>query len=98
MKNEKVELFVQAADSRLQKPLVQLLEGPAGELGLTNDWDSVPMAINLLVKRQKRINKSIVVDSQKDFEDVVEKVVENPITKLPPKMDDSTIDDLIKGI
>ncbi|MCO5551344.1 hypothetical protein L7F22_004845 [Adiantum nelumboides] len=65
---EKVELFVQAADSRLQKSLVQLLEDPAGELGLTNDWDAVPVAINLLMKRQKRIDKSIVVDSHEDFE------------------------------
>ncbi|MCO5548169.1 hypothetical protein L7F22_001627 [Adiantum nelumboides] len=37
LRSEKVELFVQAADSRLQKSLVQLFEDPAGELGLTND-------------------------------------------------------------
>ncbi|MCO5568278.1 hypothetical protein L7F22_021975 [Adiantum nelumboides] len=77
LRSEKVELFVQAADSRLQKSLVQLLEDPAGELGLTNDWDAVPAAINLLVKRQKRIDKSIVVDSHEEFEEngIVEKIV-----------------------
>ncbi|MCO5562720.1 hypothetical protein L7F22_016351 [Adiantum nelumboides] len=111
---EKVELFVQAVDSRLQKSLVQLLEDPAGELGLTNDWDAVPAAINLLVKRQKRIDKSIVVDSHEDFEEngIVEKIVEKPKASSSPTLegkekpkatqtstlDDSTMDDLIKGI
>ncbi|MCO5598983.1 hypothetical protein L7F22_053082 [Adiantum nelumboides] len=37
LRSEKVELFVQAADSRLRKSLVQLLEDRAGELGLTSD-------------------------------------------------------------
>ncbi|MCO5547496.1 hypothetical protein L7F22_000946 [Adiantum nelumboides] len=113
LRKEKVELFVQAADSRLQKSLVQLLEDPAGELGLTNDWDTVPAAINLLVKRQKRIDKSIVVDSHEDFEEngIVEKIVEkhkasSSLTlegKEKPKatqsstLNDSTMDDLIKG-
>ncbi|MCO5567149.1 hypothetical protein L7F22_020837 [Adiantum nelumboides] len=114
LRSEKVELFVQAVDSRLQKSLVQLLEDPAGELGLTNDWDAVPAAINLLVKRQKRIDKSIVVDSHEDFEEngIVEKVVEKPKASSSPTLegkekpkatqsstlDDSTMDDLIKGI
>ncbi|MCO5564607.1 hypothetical protein L7F22_018272 [Adiantum nelumboides] len=114
LRSEKVELFVQAADSRLQKSLVQLLEDPVGELGLTNDWDAVPAAINLLVKHQKRIDKSIVVDSHEDFEEngIVEKIVEklkasSTLTlegKEKPKatkystLDDSTMDDLIKGI
>ncbi|MCO5557377.1 hypothetical protein L7F22_010940 [Adiantum nelumboides] len=112
LRREKVELFVQAADSRLQKSLVQLLEDPARELGLTNDWDAVPAAINLLVKRQKKIDKSIVVDSHEDFEEngIVEKIVEKPKAsssltlegKEKPKatqsstLDDSTMDDLIK--
>ncbi|MCO5587332.1 hypothetical protein L7F22_041281 [Adiantum nelumboides] len=112
LRSEKVELFVQAADSRLQKSLVQLLEDPAGELGLTNDWDAVLAAINLLVKHQKRIDKSIVVDSHEDFEEngIVEKIVEKPKAssshtlegKEKPKatqhstLDDSTMDDLIK--
>ncbi|MCO5591913.1 hypothetical protein L7F22_045906 [Adiantum nelumboides] len=114
LRSEKVELFVQTADSRLQKCLVQLLEDPAGELGLTNDWDAVPAAINLLVKRQKRIDKSIVVDSHEDFEEngIVEKIVEKPKASSSPTLegkekpkatqsstlDDSTMDDLIKGI
>ncbi|MCO5593255.1 hypothetical protein L7F22_047262 [Adiantum nelumboides] len=114
LRSEKVELFVQAADSRLQKSLVQLLEDPAGELGLTNDWDAIPASINLLVKRQKRIDKSIVVDSHEDFEEngIVEKIVEKPKASSSPTLegkekpkatqsstlDDSTMDDLIKGI
>ncbi|MCO5570428.1 hypothetical protein L7F22_024150 [Adiantum nelumboides] len=112
LRSEKVELFVQAADSHLQKSLVQLLEDPAGVLGLTNDWDAVPAAINLLVKRQKRIDKSIVVDSHEDFEKngIVEKIVEKPKSSSSPTLegkeklkatqsstlDDSTMDDLIK--
>ncbi|MCO5554905.1 hypothetical protein L7F22_008443 [Adiantum nelumboides] len=113
LKSEKVELFVQAADPRLQKILVQLLEDPVGELGLTEDWDAVPAAINLLVKRQKRIDKSIVVDSHEDFEEngIVEKIVEKSNTSSSPTLEDkvklkpsqspkleySTMDDLIKG-
>ena len=42
LRNEKVEFFVQAIDSCLQKSLVQLLEDPMRELGLTNDWNEVP--------------------------------------------------------
>ncbi|MCO5580782.1 hypothetical protein L7F22_034653 [Adiantum nelumboides] len=113
LRSEKIELFVQAADSRLQKNLVQLLEDPAGELGLTNDWDVVPAAINLLVKHQKRIDKSIVVDSHEYFEEngIVEKIVEKPKASSSPTLegkekpkatqsstlDDSTMDDLIKA-
>ncbi|MCO5586809.1 hypothetical protein L7F22_040752 [Adiantum nelumboides] len=112
LRSEKVELFMQAVDSHLQKSLVQLLEDPAGELGLTNDWDVVPAAINLLVKRQKRIDKSIVVNSHEDFEEngIVEKIVEKSKASSSPTLegkekpkatqsstlDDSTMDDLIK--
>ncbi|MCO5592873.1 hypothetical protein L7F22_046877 [Adiantum nelumboides] len=90
LRSEKVELFVQVADSRLQKSLVQLLEDPAEELGLTNDWDAVPTAINLLVKHQKRIDKSIVVDSHEDFEEngIVEKIVEKPKASSSPTLED----------
>ncbi|MCO5583215.1 hypothetical protein L7F22_037123 [Adiantum nelumboides] len=114
LRSEKVELFVQVAYSHLQKSLVQLLEDPAGELGLTNDWDAIPAAINLLVKCQKRIGKSIVVNSHEDFEEngIVEKIVEKPKASSSPTLegkekpkatqsstlDDSTMDDLIKGI
>ncbi|MCO5552517.1 hypothetical protein L7F22_006029 [Adiantum nelumboides] len=110
--SRELELFVQAANSRLQKSLVQLLEDSAGELGLTNDWDTVPVAMNLLVKRQKRIDKSIVVDSHEDFEEngIVEKIVEKPKASSSPTLegkekpkatqsstlDDSTMDELIK--
>ena len=104
LRNEKVELFVQAAaDSRLQKSLVQLLEDPAGELGLTNDWNEVSAAINLLVKRQKRIDKSIVEDFHEECEEnVAEKVAEKAAEKskslMPHTLEDSTMEDLIKGI
>ncbi|MCO5575553.1 hypothetical protein L7F22_029355 [Adiantum nelumboides] len=114
LRSEKVELFVQAADSHLQKSLVQLLEDPTGELGLTNDWDAVHAAINLLVKCQKRIDKSIVVDSHEDFEEngIVEKIVEKlkasssptlegkekPKATQSSTLDDSTMDDLIKEL
>ncbi|MCO5585631.1 hypothetical protein L7F22_039566 [Adiantum nelumboides] len=89
LRSKKVELFVQAVDSRLQKNLVQLLEDPAGELGLTDDWDAVPAAINLLVKRQKRIDKSIVIDSHEDFEEngIVEKIVEKPKASSSPTLE-----------
>ncbi|MCO5609182.1 hypothetical protein L7F22_063405 [Adiantum nelumboides] len=112
LRSEKVELFVQAANSRFQKSLVQLLEDLAGELGLTNDWDAIPAAINLLVKRQKRIDKSIVVESHEDFEEngIVEKIVEKlkassfptldgkekPKAAQSSTLDDSTMDDFIK--
>ncbi|MCO5594760.1 hypothetical protein L7F22_048793 [Adiantum nelumboides] len=97
-----------------EKKFDQLSTDPAGELGLTNDWDAVSAAINLLVKRQKRIDKSIVVDSHEDFEEngIVEKIVEKPKASSSPMLegkekpkatqsstlDDSTMDDLIKGI
>ena len=101
MRNEKVELFVQATDSRLQKSLVQLLEDPAGELGLTNDWNEVPTAINLLVKRQKRIDKSIVEDFHEDCEEnvaekVAEKAAEKSKSPMSHTLEDSTMEDLIK--
>ncbi|MCO5611805.1 hypothetical protein L7F22_066064 [Adiantum nelumboides] len=108
---EKIKIHL-PTNSRLQKILVQLLEDPAGELGLTNDWDAVHAAINLLVKRQKRIDKSIVVDSHEDFEEngIVEKIVEKPKASSSPTLegkekpkatqsstlDDLTMDDLIK--
>ncbi|MCO5550099.1 hypothetical protein L7F22_003578 [Adiantum nelumboides] len=95
-----------------EKKFDQLSTEPAGELGLTNDWDAVPATINLLVKRQKRIDKSIVVDSHEDFEEngIVEKIVEKPKASSSPRLegkekpkatqsstlDDSTMDDLIK--
>ncbi|MCO5612301.1 hypothetical protein L7F22_066566 [Adiantum nelumboides] len=66
----------------------------------------------VLVKCQKRIDKSIVVDSHEDFEEngIVEKIVENPKASSSPtlegkekskatqssSLDDSTMDDLIK--
>ncbi|MCO5574286.1 hypothetical protein L7F22_028068 [Adiantum nelumboides] len=95
-----------------EKKFDQLSTDPAREFGLTNDWDAVPAAINLLVKHQKRIDKSIVVDSHEDFEEngIVEKIVEKPKASSSPTLegkekpkatqsstlDDSTMDVLIK--
>ena len=70
-----------------------------GELGLTNDWNEVPAAINLLVKRQKRIEKSIMEDFHEYSKDAISnKVVEKPKSSVStPKLEDSTMKDLIKG-
>ncbi|MCO5578695.1 hypothetical protein L7F22_032539 [Adiantum nelumboides] len=67
---------------------------------------------SILVKRQKRIDKSIVVDSHEDFEEngIVERIVEKPKASSSPTLegkekpkatqsstlDNSTMDDLIK--
>ncbi|MCO5563544.1 hypothetical protein L7F22_017189 [Adiantum nelumboides] len=51
MKSERVELFVQATDARLQKSLVQLLEDATCDLGLTLDWKLVPVSVKMIVKR-----------------------------------------------
>ena len=79
---------------------MQLLEDLAGELGLTNDWNEVPAAINLLVKHQKRIDKSIVEDFHEDCEEnVAEKVAEKAAEKSKSPMsltlEDSNMEDLI---
>ena len=78
---------------------MQLLEDPTGELGLTNDWNEVLTTINLLVKCQKRIDKSIVENFDEDCEEnLVEKVAEKPKQPVSPKLEDSTMEDFIKGI
>ncbi|MCO5594303.1 hypothetical protein L7F22_048332 [Adiantum nelumboides] len=63
IRSERVELFVQAADARLQKSLVQLLEDVIGDLGLSSDWTLVLEAVNMIVKCQMRVDKLIVADS-----------------------------------
>ncbi|MCO5594976.1 hypothetical protein L7F22_049013 [Adiantum nelumboides] len=62
IRSERVELFVQAADTRLQKSLMQLLENARGDLGLTSKWKLVPEVVNMIVKRQMRVDTLIVVD------------------------------------
>ncbi|MCO5581936.1 hypothetical protein L7F22_035825 [Adiantum nelumboides] len=60
IRSEQVELFVQAADAEFQKSLVQLHEDATGELGLTSNRKLVPDAVNMIVKRQMRVDKLIV--------------------------------------
>ncbi|MCO5553781.1 hypothetical protein L7F22_007307 [Adiantum nelumboides] len=60
LEGEKVELFIQAADSQFQKQLVKLLEDPARELELTDNWKTIAKATGFLVKRQKRMDKLVV--------------------------------------
>ncbi|KAI5066560.1 hypothetical protein GOP47_0019184 [Adiantum capillus-veneris] len=91
MQPEKVELFIQVADSHLQKSLVHLLEDPSGELGLTSNWKLVTEAVNMIVKRQKRVDKFIVADPMEVLE---EDLVEKP----KPKLEEPVLDELVKGI
>ncbi|MCO5559505.1 hypothetical protein L7F22_013106 [Adiantum nelumboides] len=56
IRSERVELFVQAADARLQKSLVQLFEDATGDLGLTLDWKLVPEAVNMIVKQVRHVH------------------------------------------
>ena len=87
---EKVELFIQAADPKLQEKLEPLLEDQEEERGLKTDWKEVVGAVSLLVKRQRRRDKSVVSD------------VKPPSISKPPsaysKIDGSTMDELVKGI
>ena len=89
---------MKATDPRLQKSLVELLEDPAGELGLTGNWDDVTPAVNLLVKRQKRVDKLIVDEAVEEV--VTEKTTEKVPGKstTPLSMGEPVLDDLIKGI
>ena len=51
------------------------------------------------MKRQKRIDKSIVEDFHEDCEEnVVEKVAEKSKSPMPHTLEDSTMEDFIKGI
>ena len=73
------------------------LEDLAGELGLRNDWDAVTNTINLLVKRQKRIEKLIIQDLVELSDDVsTTKVVEG--MPAPIKIEEPRLDELIKDI
>lgn len=87
---EKIELFIQAADPKLQEKLEPLLEDREAERGLKTDWKEVVGAVSLLTKRQRRRDKSVVCD------------VKPPSLSKPTnafsKVDGSTMDELIKGI
>ena len=49
---EKIELFIQAADPKLQEKLEPLLEDREEERGMKTDWKEVVGAVSLLAKRQ----------------------------------------------
>jgi hypothetical protein len=87
---EKIELFIQAADPKLQEKLEPLLEDQEAERGLKTDWKEVVGAVSLLAKRQRRRDKSLLCD------------VKPPSTNRPSnassKIDGSTMDELVKGI
>ncbi|MCO5557232.1 hypothetical protein L7F22_010793 [Adiantum nelumboides] len=90
---ERVELFVQAVDVRLQKSLEQLLEDASRELGLTSDWKLVLDAVNMIVEWQTRMDKLIVVDSSETRDDEVK---DKPTT-LKHKLEEPILDDLVKS-
>ncbi|MCO5566656.1 hypothetical protein L7F22_020334 [Adiantum nelumboides] len=94
IRSERVELFVQAVDARLQKSLVQLLEDATGDLGSTSDWKLVPEAVNMIVKRQMRVDKLIVADSS----DTSDEESKDKPTSSKHKLEEPVLDDLVKGI
>ncbi|MCO5559692.1 hypothetical protein L7F22_013293 [Adiantum nelumboides] len=94
IRSEREELFVQAADARLQKSLEQLLEDASGELGLTSYWKLVPDAVNLIVKRQMRVDKLTVTDSSKTSDEEVK----DKSATLKHKLEEPFLDDLGTGI
>ncbi|MCO5592406.1 hypothetical protein L7F22_046409 [Adiantum nelumboides] len=93
-KLERVELFVQTVDARLQKNLVQLLEDATGDLGLTLDWKLVPKAVNMIVKCQMQVDKLIVAD----VSDTSDKENKDKSTSSKHKLEEPILDDLVKGI
>ncbi|MCO5588040.1 hypothetical protein L7F22_041994 [Adiantum nelumboides] len=84
LRSEKVELFVQAADSRLQKSLVQLLEDPAGELDSHEDFEENDI-VEKIVEKPKASSSPTLEGKEK------------PKATQSYTLDDSTIDELIKA-
>ncbi|MCO5548228.1 hypothetical protein L7F22_001685 [Adiantum nelumboides] len=94
IRSKRVEFFVQAADARLPKSLVQLLEDATGELGLTLNWKLVREAVNMIVKCQMRMDNLIVGDS---FATSDEESKDKP-TSSKHKLEEPVLDDLVKCI
>ncbi|MCO5557896.1 hypothetical protein L7F22_011468 [Adiantum nelumboides] len=92
--SERLELFVQAVDARLQKSLEQLFEDASGEIGLTSDWKLVFEAVNVIVKRQMRVDKLSVTDSSETSDEEIK----DKSATLMHKSEEPVLDDLIKGI
>jgi len=87
---EKIELFIQAADPKLQEKLEPLLEDREAERGLKTDWKEVVGAVSLLAKRQRRRDKSVIID--------VKPPSSSKSSNAFSKIDGSTVDELVKGI
>ncbi|MCO5553259.1 hypothetical protein L7F22_006780 [Adiantum nelumboides] len=91
---EQVEIFVQAADARLQKSLEQLLEDASREIGLTSYWKLVFEAVNVIVKQHMRVDKLIVPNSTKSSDEEAK----DKSATLKHKLEEPVLDDLVKCI
>ncbi|MCO5558628.1 hypothetical protein L7F22_012214 [Adiantum nelumboides] len=92
IRSERVELFVQVVDARLEKSLEQLLEDASGEICLTSNWKRVFEVVSLIFKCQMRVDKLIVTDSSEtSIEEVKDK-----LTTLKHKLKEPVLDDLVK--
>ncbi|MCO5605753.1 hypothetical protein L7F22_059937 [Adiantum nelumboides] len=87
--SERVELFVHAADARLQKSVVQLLEDATGYLGLTSNWKLVLKAINMILKWQMWKDKLIVAESS----DTNDEESKDNLTSSKHKLEEPVLDD-----
>ncbi|MCO5596034.1 hypothetical protein L7F22_050090 [Adiantum nelumboides] len=85
---------MQAADARLQKSLEQLLEDASGEIGLTSNWKLAFEEVNVIVKRQMRVDKLIVTDSS----EASDEEVKDKSATLKHMLEEPVLDDLNKGI
>ncbi|MCO5550485.1 hypothetical protein L7F22_003972 [Adiantum nelumboides] len=92
IRSERVEIFVQVADARLQKSLEQLLEDASGEIGLTSNWKLVSEAVNVIVKRQMRVDKLIVIDSSETSDEEVK----DKSGTIKHKLEDPILNDVVK--
>ena len=93
---EKTELFIQAADIRLQELLEPLLEDRNEERGLKTDWKEVVGAVSLLTKRQRRRDKTATNDVKATMPPMTY-TYGKPLT-TNSKGDDVAMEELVKGI
>ena len=93
---EKTELFIQAADVRLQELLEPILEDRNEERGLKTDWKEVVGAVSLLTKRQRRRDKNVASEVKTTVLPMTH-TYGKPLT-TNSKGDDTAMDELVKGI
>uniref|UniRef100_A9U5V5 Predicted protein n=1 Tax=Physcomitrium patens TaxID=3218 RepID=A9U5V5_PHYPA len=74
----KVDLFLQAADGKLQRKLELLLEDKEEDEGLTTKWKNVEDAVELLTKRERRKDRSNIPKSVQ--------APKAPVRTTPPTM------------